>query len=217
MAKVLQFEETMYVWRCFLCWAKKFANGSCLPYIYYKNSTNFTYCGMVKPLRGWAWWHTWHDAQRQGHSITSRFGVVDSMIFHISCAIDTTWSLLLQVYDHHWKIMSYNVLKKMTLKSIWPIMLIHSQSSGDDHTFVIGWWWLWITLAIIVTKMWTIWTWFLWKIVESATLHLNGMEWCRPCPLCATEWSSPCPLCWVRRLSCPNAPDRSRARARGAP
>jgi len=39
------------------------------------------------------------------------------------------------------------------------------------------------------------------------------MEWCRPCPLCAVEWSSPCPLCWVRRLSSPNAPDRSRARA----
>jgi hypothetical protein len=37
------------------------------------------------------------------------------------------------------------------------------------------------------------------------------MEWCRPCPLCAKEWSSPCPLCWVRRLSCPNAPHRSRA------
>jgi hypothetical protein len=46
--------------------------------------------------------------------MTLRSGVADSTVFLMtSCSTNTVWSLL-RIYDHHWKIMSYNVVKKMT-------------------------------------------------------------------------------------------------------
>jgi hypothetical protein len=47
--------------------------------------------------------------------MTIRSRVADSTILKSnSWSIDTFGSLLLHVYDYHWQIMSYNVIKKMT-------------------------------------------------------------------------------------------------------
>jgi hypothetical protein len=61
---------------------------------------------------------TLHNGQWQDRSMTLRSGVADPMIFKKFMITDTFWSLL-WVYDCHQKIMSYNVVKKMT-KSATP-------------------------------------------------------------------------------------------------
>ncbi len=85
---------------------------------------NAMYNGMVKPmaitlgkapmsLLRRARWHTQHNGQQQAYSTTLKG--VDRFIHpnkNLS-STDTLWSLLWAA-DHHWKIISYNVIKKMT-------------------------------------------------------------------------------------------------------
>jgi hypothetical protein len=52
--------------------------------------------------------------QGQGHSITLRSGMADSTIF-IKNHVQQTFSSLLQVYDGHQKVMSYNGGQKMRI------------------------------------------------------------------------------------------------------
>jgi hypothetical protein len=61
-------------------------------------------------LLGQAWWRTQLDGQGQDHSMTLRSGVANLTI-KIKCMFNRDFG---HYYDHHWKIMSHNVVKKMT-------------------------------------------------------------------------------------------------------
>ncbi len=80
--------------------------------------------GMVKPMAitfgkapmslfGRARWYTQHNGQQQAYSTTLKGADRFIHSFKILSSTDTLWSLL-WVADHHWKIISYDVIKKMT-------------------------------------------------------------------------------------------------------
>jgi len=84
-------------------------------------------------LAGFGTWHcTRHNGQRWDHSTRWRglLWQIQTILGKKNDVQQRLWSLL-WAYDHHWKIMSHNVVKKMTQSAIPP----------DCNVF--RWWALW--------------------------------------------------------------------------